>query len=59
MTFDCAELDPFNWTGLQTEICMNVALAKRDALIAEAERVAEYGTDAIQAIMANALREAA
>jgi hypothetical protein len=30
------------WTALQTEICMNVALAKREAFIAEAQRMAEY-----------------
>jgi hypothetical protein len=78
-----AEIDPTKWTAFQTEMCMNVALAKRDAFIAEAERVGdlvrlgllarptaadylqtvavynaltfEYGTDAIQAIMAAAL----
>jgi hypothetical protein len=77
-----AETDPTKWTALQTEICMNVVLAKRDAFIAEAQRMAEfvrlgfitravaadylheaaiynslnfeYGTDAIQAIMATA-----
>jgi len=30
-----------HWNPLQTEICMSVALAKRDAFIAEAERVAD------------------
>jgi hypothetical protein len=82
-----AEIDPTKWTALQTEMCMNVALAKWDAFIAEAERAAEYvrlgfitravaadylhetalynelifeyGADAIQAIMAAALSEAA
>ena len=32
----------YDWTPLQTEICMNVALAKRDAFIAEAQRVAAF-----------------
>jgi hypothetical protein len=82
-----AEIDPTKWTALLTEMCMNVALAKWDAFIAEAERAAEYvrlgfitravaadylhetalynelvfeyGADAIQAIMAAALSEAA
>jgi hypothetical protein len=35
-------IDPTNWTALQTEICMSVALAKRDAFIAEAQRVGEF-----------------
>jgi hypothetical protein len=35
-------IDLTKWTALQTEICMNVALAKRDAFIAEAERLAEF-----------------
>ena len=35
-------LDPTKWTALQTEICMNVALAKRDAFTAEAQRMAEF-----------------
>jgi len=39
---DPTRLDPTKWTALQTEICMNVALAKRDAFIAEAERAAEF-----------------
>lgn len=30
-----------NWTPLQTDVCMSVALAKRDAFIAEAQRVTE------------------
>jgi hypothetical protein len=34
-------MSEINWTALQTDICMSVALAKRDAFIAEAERVAE------------------
>jgi hypothetical protein len=34
--------DPTRWTALQTEMCMNVALAKRDAFIAECGRAAEY-----------------
>ena len=82
-----AEIDPTKWTKLQTEICMNVALVKRDAFIAEAQRAAEfvrlgfitrpvaadylheaaiynslyfeYGAEAIQAIMATALSDAA
>jgi hypothetical protein len=37
-----AEIDASDWTPLQTEICMNVALAKRDAFITEAQRVADY-----------------
>jgi hypothetical protein len=36
------EIDPTKWTALQTEICMNVALAKRDAFINEAQRMADY-----------------
>jgi hypothetical protein len=35
-------IDPTKWTALQTEICMSVALAKRNAFIAEAERAAEF-----------------
>jgi hypothetical protein len=35
-------IDPTRWTKLQAEICMNVALAKRDAFIAEAQRMAEF-----------------
>jgi hypothetical protein len=43
MTFNLeAEIDPTKWTALQREICMNVALAKRDAFIAETERAAEF-----------------
>ena len=43
MTFNLnAEIDPTKWTALQTEICMNVALAKRDAFIAESQRMAEF-----------------
>jgi hypothetical protein len=77
-------LDPTKWTALQAEICMNVALAKRDAFVAESHRMAEfvrlgfltrataagylheaavynqlnfeYGTDAIQAIIADAFK---
>jgi hypothetical protein len=37
-----AEIDPTKWTALQTEICMTVALAKRDAFIEEAHRAAEF-----------------
>jgi hypothetical protein len=39
---DWAAVDPTKWTALQAEVCMNVALAKRDAFIAEAERMADY-----------------
>jgi hypothetical protein len=35
-------IDPTTWTALQTEICLNVAFAKREAFIAEAVRVTEY-----------------
>ena len=35
-------LNEINWTKLQTEICMNVANAKHDAFVWEAERVAEW-----------------
>jgi hypothetical protein len=35
-------IDPTKWTPLQTEICMSVALAKRDAFISEAQRMAEF-----------------
>jgi hypothetical protein len=31
-----------NWTGLQAEICMNVANAKFYAFVVEAERMAEF-----------------
>lgn len=34
--------DPTRWTPLQAEMCMYVALAKRDAFIAVCERTAEY-----------------
>jgi len=34
-------MSEIDWTPLQTDICMSVALAKRDAFIAKAERVAE------------------
>ena len=37
-----AEIDPTKWTALQTEICMNVALAKLCAFTTEAERAAEF-----------------
>ena len=37
-----ADSDPTSWTALQTEICMSVALAKLDAFMAEAERMAEF-----------------
>jgi hypothetical protein len=30
-----------NWTPLQTDICMSVALAKRDAFINESQRIAD------------------
>jgi hypothetical protein len=39
---DLARFDPTKWTALQTEICMNVALAKRDAFVAEVQRMAEF-----------------
>jgi len=83
---NCLSHDPSRWSALQTEICMNIALAKRYAFIAEADRAAElvrlgfisrvmaadylhiaafynqltieYGTDAIQEIIADALSEA-
>ena len=43
MTYNLhAEVNPINWTELQTEICMNVANAKYHAFIAEAERAAEF-----------------
>ena len=35
-------IDPTKWTALQTELCMSIALAKRDAFAAEAERAAEF-----------------
>jgi hypothetical protein len=35
-------IDPTKWTALQAEICMSVALAKRDAFISEAQRIAEF-----------------
>jgi hypothetical protein len=35
-------IDPTTWTALQTEICINVALAKRDAFIEEAQRMTEF-----------------
>ena len=34
--------DPKHWTALQTEIILNVALAKRDAFIFEAERMTDF-----------------
>jgi hypothetical protein len=80
-------LDPTKWTALQTEICINVALAKRDAFAVEAHRMAEfvrlgflshataadylhesavynqlnfeYGTDAIETIIADAFKSEA
>jgi hypothetical protein len=39
---DWNAVDPTKWTALQAEVCMNVALAKRDAFIAEADRMAEF-----------------
>ena len=43
MTYNLdAEVNPINWTELQTEICLNVANAKYHAFIAEAQRVAEF-----------------
>ena len=43
MTFNLnTEIDPTTWTALQTEICMTVALAKRDTFIEEAHRAAEF-----------------
>lgn len=43
MTFNLdAEVDPINWTKLQTEICMGVANAKYHAFVAEADRAAEF-----------------
>jgi len=39
---DWNAIDPTKWTKLQTELCMNVALAKRDAFISEAQRMAEF-----------------
>jgi len=35
-------IDPTKWTALQTEMCMSVALAKRNAFISEAQRMAEF-----------------
>jgi hypothetical protein len=54
-------IDPTTWTVLQTEICMNVATAKREAFIAEAVRMAEYVRLKIisRAMAADYLREAA
>jgi multidrug resistance efflux pump len=34
-------LDEMRWTALQADVCMNVANAKRDAFICEAQRLAE------------------
>lgn len=34
-------MSELNWTPLHADVCMSVALAKRDAFIAEAQRVAE------------------
>ena len=44
MTFNLnnTDVDPMGWTALQTEICMNVALAKHHAFVAEADRAAEF-----------------
>jgi hypothetical protein len=35
-------IDPTKWTKLQSEICMSVALAKRNAFISEAQRMGEF-----------------
>jgi hypothetical protein len=35
-------MDERRWTKLQSEICMNIATAKHDAFVWEAERMAEW-----------------
>ena len=56
-----AEIETVEWTALQAEICMNVALAKRDAFIAEAQRAADYVRRGFlpRAVAADYLQEAA
>ena len=38
---DIPESPSFNWSPLQIEVCMSVAMAKRDAFIAEAYRIGD------------------
>jgi hypothetical protein len=38
---DIPESAGFNWSPLQIEVCMSVAMAKRDAFIAEAYRIGD------------------
>jgi len=38
---ETTETAHFNWTPLQVEVCMGIAMAKRDAFIAEAHRVSD------------------
>jgi hypothetical protein len=41
LEIDIVESARYNWTPLQTDICMRVALAKREAFICESERMAD------------------
>jgi hypothetical protein len=53
--------DELNWTPLQADVCMTIALAKRDAFIDEAYRLAELVRLRVlpRAVAADYLHEAA